>query len=50
MGKVGLLEGSSSDRPRKQPAVQASRNLAEVVYSTGFACSVDLDKIKLGSN
>jgi hypothetical protein len=50
MDKIGSVEGSSSDSPRKQRAVQASRNLAEAVDSTGLACSVDLGKIKLGSD
>lgn len=50
MGKIGSLEGSSSDSPRKQPAAQASRNLAEAMDSTGLACSVNLGKIKLGSD
>lgn len=50
MGKVGSLEGGSLNSPRRQPAAQTSRNLAEAAYSTGLACSVDLGKIKLGSD
>jgi len=50
MCKIGSVEGSSSNNPRKQSAAQASRNLAEEVDSTGLAYSVDSGKIKLGSD
>ncbi len=50
MGKIGSLEVSSLDSPRKQSVAQAARDPVEGVDSTKLACSVDLWKIEPGSD